>query len=392
MFGRSITLFRIFGVSIRVNMGWAILAVLVAWSLAQGHFPHLYAGLPPETYWWMALAAVIGLAASIVLHELAHSLVARPSGLPLENITLFIFGGVAELEEEPRNPWSELAMALAGPLVSVALAFAFAAGAAWVGEGEARPAVAGVLDYLAMLNGVLAVFNMLPAFPLDGGRALRAILWAIAGDARFATRWAARIGAWLGLLLIVAGLYFALTSGFVGGLWWILIGLFIRSAALGAGLQTETERLLEGVPVRRLMKADPIAVGPDLTVRRFVDEHVYPSHADFFPVVRDSRFLGSIGVEEVRRVPIERWDEARIADLLTPASDAVVIAADADAKNALSKMQRRRLSRLFVVDGDQLMGTIALKDLLELLALKAALEPPRGPARRPLREIAPARR
>ena len=213
MFGHSLTLFTAFGIKVRVNIGWAFIAAFIAWSLAQGFFPQIYAGLSASTYWSMALLALLGLAVSIVLHELAHSLVGRAFGMPVHSITLFMFGGVAELEEEPETPRAELLMALAGPAMSIALAAVFAVLEAAAEPGSA--ALAGVFGYLAVINLVLAVFNLLPAFPMDGGRALRAILWSRSGDIGRATRIAGRAGTVFGTMLMLAGLLVILSGGFV---------------------------------------------------------------------------------------------------------------------------------------------------------------------------------
>src|SRR5690606_33464766 len=191
MFGRNMLLFEILGFKVQVNLTWVFVALLIALSLAVGFFPQVYEGLPPSVYWWMAVAAVIGLFFSIVLHELAHSVVARRFGMQMRGITLFFFGGMAEMEQEPPSPKAEFYMAVAGPIVSVVLAALFySLGAAAAGLG-ASDALVGVLTYLGLLNVVLSIFNMVPAFPLDGGRALRAGLWWWKGNQRQATRWAA---------------------------------------------------------------------------------------------------------------------------------------------------------------------------------------------------------
>jgi Zn-dependent protease len=372
MFGRSLTLFKIFGIRIKVNIGWALIAAFIAWSLAQGVFPELYAGLGATAYWWMAVAAIFGLGASIVLHELSHSLVARAFGVPLQGITLFALGGVAELEEEPPTPTAEFLMAIAGPAMSFALGFAFSG----LGQaaGEARPALAGVLGYLGLLNFVLAVFNMIPAFPLDGGRALRAIVWAVRGDYRAATRLAARIGAGFGIALMIAGVFIAVAGSFASGLWWVLIGLFVRAAAEGADFQEEAAEQLQGRLVRELMTPDPDTVSPELTLRRFVDEHVYRQHHDVFPVTDGGRPIALVGLRQLKAAAPDLWDHVTVGQVAAPISEDNTIEASADSLEALKKMQQSRQSRLLVVDGGRLAGVLVLKDLLELIALRHQLE------------------
>ena len=214
---RPIASFSLLGVSIRLDASWILLALLIAWSLAAGVFPDLYRGLPQSTYWGMAAASVVGIAASIILHELGHTLVARAFGLPIKSITLFVFGGVAEMEGEPKAPRAELFMALAGPLVSVALGFGFSLLANFL-EGSAPTEYHAVLHYLGTLNFTLAAFNMAPAFPLDGGRVLRALIWLVTGDSLKATRIAARSGEVIAVLLMGLGAFSTLTMGLVHGL------------------------------------------------------------------------------------------------------------------------------------------------------------------------------
>ena len=205
MFGKRFVLFEILGFKVQIDGSWLFLAVLVTWSLATGVFPVWYEGLSPATYWWMAVAGVIGLVFSLIFHELSHSLVARRFGLPIRGITLFIFGGVAEMEEEPASGKVEFLMAVAGPVSSCVLAVGFYV-LAVIGLAQGLPdPVLGILDYLALINGMLAAFNLLPAFPLDGGRMLRAALWYYKGDLREATRLASRSGEIFGIVLMALG-------------------------------------------------------------------------------------------------------------------------------------------------------------------------------------------
>jgi len=230
MFGTRLPLFQMFGLKVCVHPSWFVLAALVLWSLGDGYFPYAAPGLVEGAYWLMAAAGLLGLAASVVAHEMAHALVGRRFGMSTSGITLFLFGGVAELEHEPTEPEGEVLMALAGPLFSVA-----AAGLAYgVAELCAGTRAAVVLDYLGFLNLLLAGFNMLPAFPMDGGRVLRACLWAWRGDLVWATRKAAAGAAVLGIGLMAIGLW-QLTEGAVAaGSWWMVVGFFVRAAAAQA--------------------------------------------------------------------------------------------------------------------------------------------------------------
>lgn len=376
MFGKSLTLFQVFGIKVKVNIGWAVIALLIAWSLAQGFFPALYEGLPPQTYWWMGLAGVIGLFFSILLHELSHSVVARAYGMTISGITLFLFGGAAEMEDEPPSPEAEIVMAIAGPVMSGLLAGLFYLGAWAVQQtGGPQPAL-GVLRYLGVLNLVLIVFNLVPAFPLDGGRVLRGILWARRGDLRWATWRASRIGAAFGLVLMGFGALAAIAGAAVGGLWWILIGLFIRFAAQSSYYQLEARRYLEGEPVSRFMTEDPATAPPDITVRRLADEWIYKFHHEFFPVTDGGRVVGCVGTGKLKEIPSSEWDKTTVREIMSPCSDENSVDADEDAVKALAKMQKSGQSRLMVLRKGKLVGVITLKDLLKLISLRMDLEHP----------------
>ena len=221
-------LFRIFGFDIKLNLTWLMLALLITWTLGAGLFPADYPGLSPRTYWWMGVAGAIGILFSIVFHELSHSLVARRFGLRIRGITLFIFGGVAEMEEEPASPKVEFLMAVAGPLASLLLAFIFYQFEQLAIALDWHTAVLGVTHYLVMLNIIVAIFNLVPAFPLDGGRMLRAALWQWKKDLLRATYIASQFGLGFGLVLIIMGGLSFIQGNFIGGMWWILIGAFVR--------------------------------------------------------------------------------------------------------------------------------------------------------------------
>ncbi len=292
----------------------------------------------------------------------------------MKGITLFLFGGIAEMEHEPPTPKAEFLMAIAGPLMSVMLGGLFYGLAVLVRELGGGAPLHGVLRYLAMLNGLLVAFNMVPAFPLDGGRALRAGLWAWRKDLRWATRIASRIGSAFGAALMILGILAMLRGGLITGLWWLLIGMFIRAAAQGAYYQLQLRRALEGEPVSRFMTRDPIVVSPEMNLSELVEDYVYRHYHDLYPVISNGELLGCIGVREIKQVPRERWANVTVGDVMTPCSEANVISHDADAMQALAKMRTTGSSRLMVTDGDRLIGIIALKDLLGLLSLRIDLE------------------
>ena len=375
MFGQRIKLFKLLGFEVRIDWSWIIIAVLIVWSLSKGVFPSYYKNLSAQAYWWMGIIGAAGLFLSIIAHELSHSLVARKYGLQMKGITLFIFGGVAEMEDEPPSARAEFMMAIAGPLSSILIALVlYGIQAAGKQAGLAAP-VTGVVGYLAMINGILAVFNLLPAFPLDGGRVLRSILWGVKKNLRWATYVSSRIGSGFGVLLIVLGVIQVFRGNFVGGMWWFLIGMFLQRAATMSYQQLVTRRALEGEPVRRFMKTDAVTVPPSISLEQLVEDYIYKYHFKMFPVVEDhDRLLGCVTTKQIKEIPREEWSRRTVADLASQCSPENTIEPQADAMKALSIMKQTGASRLMVVEAGRLIGIIALKDLLELLSLKVELE------------------
>jgi Zn-dependent protease/predicted transcriptional regulator len=375
MFGKRIKLFRLLGFEVRIDWSWIIIAILIAWSLSKGLFPSYYKNLSAQTYWWMGIIGALGLFLSIIAHEFSHSLVARKYGLPMKGITLFIFGGVAEMEEEPASAKVEFMMAIAGPLSSIIIALVFYGVYSLGKQGGLAEPVNGVIGYLAMINALLAGFNLLPAFPLDGGRVLRSILWGVKKNLRWATYISSRIGSGFGILLIILGVIQVFRGNFIGGMWWFLIGMFLQGAAKASYQQLVTRKALEGEPIRRFMKTDPVTVSPSVSLEQLVEDYVYKYHFKMFPVVEDSdRLLGCVTTKQVKEIPREDWNRKTVGEVASQCSPENTIEPQADAMKAISIMNRTGNSRLMVVEGGHLVGIIALKDLLELLSLKVELE------------------
>jgi CBS domain-containing protein len=244
-----------------------------------------------------------------------------------------------------------------------------------ISKGLAWPfPLTGVLFYLGWVNGVLALFNLVPAFPLDGGRVLRAFLWSREGNLRRATRTAANIGAAFGACMIVLGGFTVLIGNFVAGMWWFLIGLFLRGASRSSYQQVLIRKVLAGEPVRRFMTPDPVAVSPRLSVEALVEDFIYRYHHELFPVMTDSNLLGSVRARQVKEIPRNQWTGHSVQELMVPCSRENTITADTDALQVLALMQQTGNSRLLVVEGNRLVGIIALKDLLTFLSLKLDLE------------------
>ena len=373
MFGTKIKLFSLFGFKVSIDLSWIIIAVLVTWSLAAGVFPRYLKGLSEGMYWWMGAIGAAGLFASIIIHELFHSLVARRFGLPMKGITLFLFGGVAEMDDEPPSAKSEFFMSIAGPITSIVVGLIFL-GAYLLGNTAGWPKpVIGIVFYLGAINLILAAFNLVPAFPLDGGRVLRSALWYWKGSLRWATRVASQIGSGFGIVLIVLGVIYFIRGAFLGGVWWALIGLFIRRASQMSYQRVLIRRALEGETVERFMKRDPVTVPPDITISDLVEHYVYKYHFKMYPVTKDGDLLGCITTKEIKEVPREKWNETRVSDAAQRCSQDNSISPDTDATRALSQMGRSGQSRLMVTEGGHLVGLITLKDLLSFLTVKMDL-------------------
>jgi len=346
--------------------------VLIVWTMAKGIFPQYFPHLLSRDYWIMGVAGALGLFASVVFHELWHSLISRRFDLPMKGITLFIFGGVAEMSEEPKTPKAEFYMAVAGPLSSVVLGLILY-GIATAGHEWPVPVV-GVLSYLAYINLLLAGFNMIPAFPLDGGRVLRSILWKWKKDLRWSTRVASAIGSGFGFLLIFLGILQFFLGNAVGGIWWFLIGIFLRNASMMSYQQILMRKAFEGEPVRRFMSTAPVAVKSSFSLKQLVDDYIYKFHFKMFPVVENDRLVGCVTTRQLNEIPKSEWDRHAVGEVINQCSPANTISPDADAMKALTKMNETQNSRLLVVEGERLIGIIALKDLLQFFAHKMELD------------------
>ena len=375
MFEKKLKLFKLLGFEVGIDLSWIFIAILIAWSLSTGFFPFHYKNLSAQTYWLMGIIGALGLFVSIILHEFSHSLTARRYGMEMKGITLFIFGGVAEMPDEPPSPGAEFMLAIMGPIASVVLGVAFYLLFRLGNQLGWRDPVNGVIQYLSTINFILAVFNMLPAFPLDGGRVLRSILWRMKQDLRWATRVSSQIGSGFGILLIILAVIQILNNNFIGGMWWFLIGMFLQNAAKSSYRQLLTKKALGGHTVERFMKTDPVTVTPDVSLKDLVEEYVYRHHFKMFPVIQDSdRLAGCVTTREVKQRPKETWEEIKVGELTSPCSSDNTVSPETDAVKALTLMNKTGSSRLMVTRGDRLVGVITLKDMLDYLTLKTDLE------------------
>jgi Zn-dependent protease/predicted transcriptional regulator len=367
--GGTLTLFRVFGIPVRVHASWLVIYGLIAWSLSVGYFPQVLPDVPTRTHWVSGLVAGLLLFVSVFLHELSHSVVARRHGLPVAAITLHVFGGVSELEREPESPGVEFRMAIVGPLTSFALGGLAFVAVALVGD---RAPLAAILRYLSLVNVVVGAFNLVPGLPLDGGRVLRAALWRAKGNLQWATRVASRAGSIVALALIGLGIVRGLTGEFLGGLWFVLIGLFLRQAAEGSYQQLLLRRALAPLAVRDVMTRDVISVPADLPLARVVDEYFWHHHVTSFPVVDGERLVGILSIHRLGDRPREEWRATRAREAMLPIVDALTARPGDPVPDALEKLSRNGLGRLAVLDGGRLVGYLSLRDVLHVLAVSTA--------------------
>lgn len=373
MFGTRWQLFRLFGIPIRIDASWLIILALLTWTLGLQFRPEL-PGIAPLSLWLLALLTALGFFLCIVLHELGHAVTARQLDIPINGITLFLFGGVAEMEGEPPTPLREFLMAIAGPLVTVALTLLF--GALWlVGASlDWAKSIQLVCQNLTYINFWVLAFNLVPAFPLDGGRVLRSILWGATNNLRRATHGASLIGQAFAFFLIAVAMLLLFGGNFVGGIWLGLIGLFLNNAARSSYTSVLLREALTGEPVSRFMSRDPIVAPPWITLRDWVEDYVYRHHRKMFPVVAEGRLEGVISTQALAGFEREQWNEHTVAEAMERDIDALIIAPQTDALHALARMQSTGASRLLVLEDGHLVGIVSLKDLLRFFHLKLELE------------------
>jgi Zn-dependent protease/CBS domain-containing protein len=365
----------VLGFEIRIDLSWFVIFFLVFWSLAEAVFPAEHPDLPRLTYLGMGLAGTLLFFASLLAHELSHALVARAKGITVEGITLFIFGGMAWTRREPDTPRDELLIAGVGPLASFAIALLFLLGSRLADTLGLGAPVTGVASYLAFINTALAIFNLMPGFPLDGGRVFRAIVWSVTGDRAKATQWAVLGGRSFGTVLIVLGAIQALTVSPLSGLWLVFIGWFLRSLA-GSSLQQQMLRdLLRGYVAADLMSPRPEVVPAALPLSRLVEDHFMRLRYGSYPVVDGERLVGMITLEEVKRVPASEWPGRTVSETMTPLQECAVVSPDTSVEEALQEMRvPGATGRALVVDAGGLVGIVSASDVARWIQRLQAME------------------
>lgn len=385
--GNNISLGNLFGIKIKLNWSWFFILVLVTWNLFSA-----FGAMHPD--WGQTSRLVISLLAallfflSVLVHEMAHSLVARARGIPVQGITLFLFGGVSNIQRQPDTPASEFLITIVGPISSLILGFIFLglSGVNILREGiqmsNANEMIASMTPLTTMLmwlgstNLILAVFNMIPGFPLDGGRVLRSFLWVITDNLRKATRWSSWVGQGIGWIMIISGIsavfggqipFFG--SGTVNGLWLAFIGWFLNSAAVQSYREVVVQDVLEGVTVGEIMRGSPPTVSGDLLVSDLVHQHIMQKDDHAFPVMKGEALAGLVTLTDVREVPRSDWDRMTVKEIMTPQSELVTVGVKDDAAEAFSKISQLGVRQLPVVERETLKGVLRREELMKWLQL-----------------------
>lgn len=354
---------RIAGIDILIHPSWFLVFALLTWSLSEGLFLEEHPDWDPAAGWAAGIATSLLFFASILLHELSHSILARRRGLDVRNITLFIFGGVSALKDEPKKPVDELHIALVGPITSFILGAVFAlAGLALWDTG-----IEDAAFYLAFINVLLGIFNLLPGFPLDGGRVLRATLWSRSGSLFAATRTSAQVGAGIAFVLMGAGVLIAIAGAFITGIWLVVIGWFLRSQADASYRELITRDVLEGTPVSSVMDSDYRAVQPGTTLHSLLHDHVLRHHERHYPVFVDGQFHGLVTLSDLARFPREDWDERKVADAMTPADRLHTVSPSDSLRRALDIIAANNVNQLPVMDGGRLLGFVTRTGIIRIM-------------------------
>lgn len=364
---------RVFGIPLEVNPTWLLIFGLVAVTLAFSYFPAIgvVAGLPVWIRLAMGVITALLFFASIVAHELSHSLVARWGGIRIARVTLFMFGGVAQMEEEPDRPGHEFWLAVAGPVMSLALAALFSGGYVLALLGGASAVLWAPLQYLSMINVSVALFNLLPGFPLDGGRVLRAVLWALTGDILRATRWASRSGQVIGVLMMTAGVTGVLL-GTLDLIWLGLIGWFISTLAESAYRQQVARSALEGVTVRDAMTPGPAVVPGEITIERLVHDHLLGGRHSRYPVVVDGAVVGLVTLAGAKSVARAEWPFVTVADVAERDVASLAVSPRAPLESIAARLGPDGSGALLVVEDGIVVGIVTREDMLRVLRIGSA--------------------
>lgn len=369
----SMTLGRIKGIKIEINISWIVIFTLITFMMATSYFPSLYPGMAPVVYWGLGGFIAILMLISILLHELSHSVVSMHLGIKVSSITLFIFGGLAQIEEEPNDPVKEMKIAIAGPAMSLVLFALFTILANLLLFMGIREIYTVPFSYVGGINLILAIFNLVPAFPLDGGRVLRAILWYYKGSLQFATKIASSMGDMFGYFLIFIGLYWALSGNVINGLWFVFIGWFIKQLSQSSYQNMMMNDLFTKIHVREFMTKKLIVVKDYTSVEDLVENYFYKYKYVCFPVVRDESVLGLVTIESIKKIQRDMWNQTTVGTITELLRDDLIAAPDDTVISAMKKLFANQIGRMVVIEDDKLIGMISRTDILNYIRVYSEL-------------------
>ncbi len=374
MIRNALRLGRIWGIEIGIDWSWFIVFALITWTLSAHVFYFENPHWPPGAYWLTGVLTSLLFFASVLAHELGHSFVALRTGLPVRSITLFLFGGVAQIAREPSRPSQEFWIAVAGPAVSVALGLLFGLLAL---SAPARSPLEALAGWLSRINFLLALFNLLPGFPMDGGRVLRAVLWGTTGDLLKATRIASWAGRGIAYLIMLAGVLLVVLLGdWLSALWFLLIGLFLENAAASSYEQLALREALRRHRAGELLRPvdDRVAVPPDLSLEELVHGYILRTGQRCFPVIDASgRLLGIVGLHHVKGIPREVWASTPVAEAMTPVERVVKVGPDEPLDALMERMSVDGVNQVLVVEDGRLLGLVSRDRLIEFMKTRAEL-------------------
>jgi len=367
----NLNLGRIFGIEIKLDYTWFVVFALVVWSLANHYFPMSHPGWSMAVYWTLGVITALLFFASVLAHELAHSFVSQAHGVPVRDITLFIFGGVAQISEEPKSARNEFLMAAAGPATSLVIAAFF--GLLWLVSGPISEPLHAVAGWMAWINGALALFNLIPGFPLDGGRIFRAIVWASTGNLRRATEIATGLGRVVAYGFIFWGIWQIFGGNLMNGLWIVFIGWFLLTAATASYRRVALEEMLAGHTAREVMMTDCPHIPRGLTLDVLVDHVVLPSGRRCYPVMKGDQVDGLLTLHLIKKVPRDQWTTTRVEDVMIPRSELKAVRPDDELTVVFERMTAEDVNQFPVMEDGRLLGMVGRDNVLAFLRARKDL-------------------
>ena len=370
----SIVVGKIKGIQIEVNISWLIVFGLVTYVLATNYFPQNYPHFDTNLKWGLASIMALMLFFSVLLHELSHSIVSINLGIEVKKISLFIFGGLAQMEGEPDNPMKELKIAIAGPAMSVFLFFLFTIITSILTLMGAPEVLIVPLSYISTINLVLAIFNLVPAFPLDGGRVLRAIIWHYKGNIQLATKIASSLGGMFGYFLMFLGIFWVFSGAFLNGIWFVFIGWFINQASQSSYQHTVMSDIFNKIPISSFMTDKVVVVDYYISVQELVDSYFYKYKFAIFPVKKNGDIIGIVNINTVKDASKETWHQTTVEQITVPLEDNLIISSDKAVSSAMKKVFGNGIGRILVMDGKELLGIVSKTDILNYIRIHSQLE------------------